>query len=111
MVAVGSLIDQEHGTVAQIVDDGLHAAIVPKVGNREAAAGKRLAQARAGAFGDIAEAAVAEVPIKEARLLKRCAKLRFVYLRVNVAVDDQQIGVAVVVYVGKHGAPAKRHWN
>ena len=62
---------------------------------------------RAGNQRNIGECAVAIVVIEDARLLKIAAEMILVHFGINVAVDKQQIGPAIVVKIQKHRAPAE----
>ena len=101
-------VDEQHGQVAQVVHDLFHTAIVPQVGDGEAAARLGLLHSRAGLLRRVAESAIAEVAVEEAGLAEGRAEFGGIHLGVNVAVGDQQVGMAVVVHVGEHGPPAER---
>ncbi len=51
-------VDEEHGVVAEVVDDGFDAAVVEEIGDGEAAAGARVGKTRAGGLADVPELAV-----------------------------------------------------
>jgi hypothetical protein len=94
VVAVFCLVDEQQRAVAEVVDDGLETAIVPQIGDGKAAAGERLDEAGAGGLGDVFEFSVALIPVEEAGLLEGGAEVGGVDLWVDVAVDDEEVGVA-----------------
>ncbi len=113
MVLVFGEVDEEHGVVAEVVDDGFDASVVEEVGGGKAAAGTRVGQGGAGGFADVLEldwpcaTDAAEVVVEEAGFAIEGAQLGGVNLGIDVAVDDEEVGPAVVVDVGEHGAPAE----
>ena len=66
-----------------------------------------IGEGRAGGLADVLELSVAEVVVEEARFAEEGAKTGGVDLRVDVAVGDEEVRVAVVVDVGEHGSPAE----
>ena len=107
MVGVAGQVDEEHGAVGEVVDDGFEASVVEEVGDGEAAAGARFGEGWAGGFADVFELAVAQIAVEEAGFAVGGAEFGGVDFGVDVAVDDQEVGPAVVVDVGEHGSPAE----
>src|SRR5882757_5970799 len=100
-------IDEEHRAVAEIVDDCFDPSIIEEVGDSEASAGAGFSEAGTGGRADVFELAVAEIFIEESRLAVEGAEFGRVDLWVDMAVDDEKLGPAVVIDIGKHGAPAE----
>ncbi len=95
------------GVVGEVVDDGFEAAVVEEVGGGEAASGAGIGEGWAGGFADVFEFSVTQVVVEEAGFAEEGAEAGGVDLGVDVAVGDEKVGLAVVVDVGEHGAPAK----
>src|SRR5437667_3525131 len=60
----------------------------------------------AGLLGDFVERAVAIVAMQQQRLAKARTSLQSVYLRIHVAVSDEQVKPGVIIHVEKSRAPA-----
>ena len=108
VILVAGNVDEQHGVVAEVIDDCFKAAVVEEVGDGEAAAGRGSVSPGPESLQISLNFAVAEVVVEEARFAIEGAKIGGVDLGVDVAVDDEEIGPAVVVDVGEHGAPAER---
>ena len=107
VIGGANLIDKEAGRGVHVADDGGKFAIVPEIADGEAARRFRHGDARAGGCGNVSERAVAIVVIENARLLVIAAEMLHVHFGIDVAVDEEQIGPAVVVKIEEHGAPAE----
>src|SRR5256886_13024123 len=60
----------------------------------------------AGLLGDFVESTVAIVTMQQQRLAKARTSVKCVYLRIDVAVSDENIEPGVIVHIKKAGAPA-----
>ena len=67
----------------------------------------RRGDAGTGVGGDIGKSTVAVVVVENARFLKGTAEMLAIHFRVDVAIDEENIGPAVVIEVKEHGAPAE----
>src|SRR5690242_3944272 len=118
MICGAHVVDEQTGRCVHVADDGGEPAVVPEIADGEAAGGLRSGDAWAGAGGDVGEGAVAIVVIKDARLLKSAAEMLAVDFGIDVSIDEEQVGPAIVIEIEKHGAPseifgveAESHWE
>lgn len=100
-------IDEEHRAVAEIVDDCFDPSIIEEIGDGEASAGAGFGEAGTGSLADVFELAVAEIVIEESRLAVEGAEFGGVDLWIDMAVDHEKVRPAIVIDIGKHGAPAE----
>jgi len=107
MICGAHVVDEETGRGVHIADDGGEASVVPEIADGQAARRIYGGDARTGVGGNVGERAVSVVVIKDARFLEGAAEMLAVDFGVDVAVDEEEIGPAVVVEVEEHRAPAE----
>src|SRR5712692_5816355 len=105
MIAIANVVHQQHRRRIHVADDRGHPAVIPQISNRQSTSGTYRRNPRPRLGGNIGERSIAVVVIKNFRLLKITAEVLAVHFRVDVPVDQQQIGPAVIVHVKKHDAP------
>src|ERR1700722_3144234 len=107
VIGVASIVDEQAGWAVHVADDGGEAAVVPQITDGQAPRRIHGGDAGGGIGGNVGEGAVTIVVIKDARFLESAAQMLAVDFRIDVAVDEEEIGPAVIVEVEEHGAPAE----
>ena len=96
---VPTVVAQQGRWAIEVVDDEVEVAVVVEIAARRAAADARCHEGRASVRRDLHEGAVAVVPVEQRPLTVGGAGVPAVELRVDMAVDDEEIEPAVVVVV------------
>jgi len=100
VVMIGVYVAQQHRDSVHIVDDYADLAIIEDIAERRTAAHHQLRESGALHRRDQFELAVLQVVIEQGALGIALAPIRvLVRLRINVAIDDEQILPAVVVVI------------
>ena len=99
------VVDEKAGRSVHVADDGGELAIVPEIADGEAARRTRSGDSGTGVRGDVGEGGVAVVVIKDARFLEIAAEMLAIDFGIDVAIDEEKIGPAVVIEIEEHGAP------
>ena len=89
-----------------IVGEDFERAIVIDVAHREASRRMHGGDSGAGLRGDVGEAAVAEIVVKNRALAEAQVGVFFVDLREDVAIDHGQVEPAIVVEIEELATPA-----
>src|SRR5882762_4043104 len=106
MIRIADVVHQQHRRRIHVADHCGHPAVIPQIADRQSASRTYRGNPRPRIRRNIRKRSVAVVAIKNLRLLEIAAKMLAVHLRVDMAVDQQQIGPAIIVHVKKHDAPA-----
>ena len=101
------LIDQQAGGAFMLLTTAEILSVVPEIAYGQAAAGSAEWRCRTRFIGDVGESSVAVVVIKNSRFLKVAAEVLAVDFGIDVAVNQQKIGPAVIVEVEEHRAPSQ----
>src|SRR6266567_2098065 len=104
-VAIG--FDPKRRRSVHVADHCGHAAIIPQVADRQTARRTYGRDPGPRGRGNIREGSVGIVVIQNPGLLEIAAEMLAIHFRVDVAVDEEQIGPAVVVEIEKRDAPAE----
>src|ERR1700761_3237035 len=105
VLLVAAIISKQRRRVVHIENQNVDVAIVVVVSKRGAAAGILFAYPGTHLRRHVFEAPVAEVPVNQARVLEGLAEVVLVYLRINMAVDLNNVCPAIVVIIDKAAAP------
>src|SRR6266849_10913793 len=107
IVAGARIAAQKLGKIVDGVDDDIEVAVVVEVAEGAPARGDRRGDARPGVVGNIIEAPVAQILVKQLALRVAGFGLELLDFRIDVAVANENVGPAVVVHVEKPAAPAE----
>src|SRR5437773_4329071 len=107
VVWTGPSVVKKCGRVVHVVDDGVHLPGVEEVAEGGAAGGLLQRDPRPRAERDVPESPVAPVHVKDLSLPVGRVERGAIDLRVDVAIDDQNIRPAVAVEVEEMRAPAE----
>src|SRR5882762_27949 len=107
MVAVAQIVHQQHRRRVHVADHRGHAAVIPQIADGQSASRTYRRDSRPRIGGNIGERSVAVVVIEDLWLPEIAAKVLAVHFGINVAIDEQQIGPAVIIHVKKHDTPAE----
>src|SRR5229473_3114309 len=107
IVAGARIAAQKLGKIVDGVDDDIEVAVIVEVAEGAAARGDRRGDARPGVVGNIIEAPVAQILVKQLALRVAGFGLELLDFRIDVAVANENVGPAVVVHVEKPAAPAE----
>src|SRR5271169_4788342 len=105
VLLVASIIAKQRWRIVHVQDEGVDVAVVVVVAEGGAAAGKMLGDAGSHFRRYVFEAAIAEIPVNESRILVSLAEAVVINLRVDVSVDLNDVWPAIVVVVDKATAP------
>ena len=98
---------EQIGGGVDVVHDDVDVAIVVEIGECRAAAGGRGRHRRTEPLRDVLEASVAEVAVHDLALLVARLRLDPLDLRIDVAIDDEEVEPAVVVEIDEADAPSE----
>src|SRR6266851_5470037 len=107
IVAGARIAAQKLGKIVDGVDDDVEIAVVVEVAEGAAARGDGRRDAGTGVVGNVVEAAVAEIFVKQLALRVAGFGLELLDLGIDVAVAEEDVRPAVVVHVKKTAAPAE----
>ncbi len=107
VIAIVNVVHQQHRWRVHVADHRGHAAVIPQIAGRQPARRTYRRNPGPGIGGNIGERSVAFVVIQNLRLFEIAAKVLAVHFGINVAIDEQQIGPAVVVHIDERHAPAE----
>src|SRR6202012_438026 len=106
MIDGAALGAQDHRFSLQIFDHNFQVAVVEQVANRKPAAHLRDLYRGSGEFTGVAEGPVVLIKIKQLRLSKSGTDIFDIHLRVNMAIDEDQVRPPIVVYIEEGVSPA-----
>ena len=105
MASGDAVIAQNHRAAVDIADDDIHIAVIEEIAHSKSARDATLFECRPSLVAGIAERAVLLVQVKQFGLAIASARGQRIHLRIDMAVDCNQIEPAVVVEIDKCGPP------
>src|SRR5258706_5125657 len=104
--AMAAVISQQARCFVHVIDKDIDIAVVIKVSKSQATAGVARNRSRAGNFGHIFHLLSVQIAVENGALVVGGARNHTFDLRVNVSIDHENVGPAVIVIIEKADAPS-----
>src|SRR5260370_2144434 len=107
IVAGAGIAAQKLGEIVDGVDDNVETAVIVEVAEGATSGGHGNGDAGTGVVRDVAKAAIAQIFVEQLALGVAGFGLELLDFGIDVAVADENVGLAVVVHVEKAATPAE----
>src|SRR5882757_6158317 len=102
---VATLITKQRRQIVHIQNQHIHVTVVVVIAKSSAAAGELFADARPHLRRNVFETAVTQIPVNQPRILVSLVEVVIVDLRIDVAIDLDNVLPAVIVVIHKSATP------